>query len=134
MTENPFRSPAINEGIIGINSGSREDLRSVAKYQRGIMLCILGYFVAVICQFALPPSLRLVLAVGVLILGIAGTVFVFMLAMKVYSTAQGVLLGILTLVPCVGLVVLLMVNGKATKVLRQNGVKVGILGADPSTV
>ena len=36
--------------------------------------------------------------------------------MKVYSTGLGIVLGLLTLIPCVGLIVLLIVNGKATSV------------------
>jgi hypothetical protein len=59
---------------------------------------------------------------------------VFLLAIKVYSTGVGVLLGILTLVPCIGLIVLLIVNGKATGILKQNGIKVGLLGANLSQI
>jgi hypothetical protein len=44
----------------------------------------------------------------------------------------GVLLGILTLIPLIGLIVLLVINGKATKVLRANGHRVGLLGASLS--
>ena len=69
---------------------------------------------------------------AVAVIGLIGLVLVFLLATKVYGTALGVLLGILTLVPCVGLIVLLIVNGKATSVLRQNGHRVGLLGADLS--
>ena len=119
MPENPYQSPATNDRAIGVNSGSREDLRSVAKYQRGIMLSILGYIILVGAQFAVPDSLKIVLGLALLAVGLAGTVFVFLLAMKVYSTGTGVLLGILTLVPCLGLIMLLIVNGKATKVLRR---------------
>jgi hypothetical protein len=52
--------------------------------------------------------------------------------MKVYNTALGVLLGLLTFVPCINLIVLLVVNSKATSVLQLNGYKVGLLGADLS--
>ena len=134
MPENPYQAPATNARAIGVNSGSREDLRAVAKYQHGIMLCILGQIILAIGRIAAPDSLQLVLTLVLLAVGLAGTVFVFMLAMKVYSTGTGVLLGILTLIPCLGLIILLIVNGKATKVLRQNGIAVGILGANPATV
>ncbi len=134
MSQNPYQSPAASSTALGVNSGRREDLRSVAKFQRGIMICILAYVVAFACQFAVPEGLRMVLLAAMFIVSITATVFVFLLAMKVYSTGLGVLLGILTLVPCIGLVVLLIVNAKATKILKQNGVKVGIMGADPSTI
>jgi hypothetical protein len=88
--------------------------------------------VAVIGQFAIPPAQRPILAVVIIGVGLVATVFVFMLAMKVYSTWLGVLLGILTIVPCINLLVLLAINTKATNILRQNGYKVGLLGADMS--
>ena len=120
--------------VKGILSGSREDLRSVAKFQKGILVCILFQLVAIIGQLALPPEIRLLISIAVLVVGIVSSVFVFMLAIKVYGTALGVLLGVLSLVPCIGLIVLLIVNGKATSVLKQNGIKVGLLGANLSVI
>ena len=60
--------------------------------------------------------------------------FVFLLATKVYGTGLGILLGLLTFIPCIGLLVLLIVNGKATRVLKENGFKVGLLGANLAEV
>ena len=42
MSHNPFEAPAPNSRIIGIASGSREDLVKVAKYQRALFVCILA--------------------------------------------------------------------------------------------
>ncbi len=107
----------------------RADLRSIAIYQKGILVCILIYLIAVAAQFAVPRELRLILVIGVLGVVIAATVFVFLLSIKVYSTGVGVLLAILTLIPLIGLIVLLVINGKATGVLRRHGISVGLLGA-----
>ena len=134
MSENPYQSPSAQSQVVGVKSGSREDLKRVAKYQKGILVCILIYLVAVIGQFAIPAEARAIIGLGVLVIGLVGTVFVFLLAIKVYNTGVGVLLGILTLVPCIGLIVLLVVNGKATAVLKQNGIKVGLLGANLSQI
>jgi hypothetical protein len=132
--ENPYQSPMSEDRVVGVNSGSREDLRNVAKYQRGILFCILFNIIFILSRFFLPPGLQILLYIAIGILDVAGTVFVFMLAMKVYSTGLGIVLGVLTLIPCVGLIVLLIVNGKATSVLQANGISVGLLGADPSTI
>ena len=134
MSENPYQSPSAEPQVVGVKSGSREDLRSVAKYQKGILVCILIYVIAMIGQFAVPDEMGFIIGFGILVVGLVGTVFVFLLAIKVYSTGVGVLLGILTLVPCIGLIVLLVVNGKATAVLKQNGIKVGLLGANLSQI
>jgi hypothetical protein len=134
MSENPFEPPRDTSPAVGVLSGQREDLRTIARFQKGILVCILIYLIAVIAQFALPPELRIFMAVGVMIFALAGAVFVFLLAIKVYGVGLGILLGVLSMAPCLGLIVLLLVNGKATNVLRQNGIKVGLMGANISSI
>ena len=134
MSENPYQSPLEYTPAVGVKSGRQEDVRSVAVYQKGILVCILIYLIGVIGQFTLPPQLRPILALGVLPVGVTGLVFVFLLSTKVYHPAVGVLLGILTLVPLVGLLVLLAVSDRATRILRQNGHRVGLLGAKLSDI
>jgi hypothetical protein len=111
---------------------NRADLRNVATYQRMILVCILAYIILVILNFVLPTSLQLVIWIVAIGLSLTATVCVFLLATKVYSTGLGVLLAILTLVPIIGLIVLLIINGKATSVLRAHDIPVGFLGADLS--
>jgi hypothetical protein len=116
---------------------SRADLRSVATYQKGIITCILVYLIAIASQFVLPQPAKDILFIGlaglgVIAISIVATVFVFLLATKVYTTGIGVLLGILTLVPIVGLFALLVINGKATTILKNHGIRVGLLGANAS--
>ncbi|MGH7192233.1 MAG: hypothetical protein ACREJM_01725, partial [Candidatus Saccharimonadales bacterium] len=104
-------------------------VRSVALYQKGVLICILLYFGAIVGQFFLAQQLVLLLRFGVLLIALTAMVFVFLLATKVYGLGLGVVLGLLALIPCFGLIILLIVNGKATSVLRQNGYTVGLLGA-----
>jgi hypothetical protein len=105
------------------------NLRDVAGKQRAVILCILANLLVVLSQFMAPPAARPLIALLFLGVGITATVFVFMFALTIYSTAVGIVLGILTIIPYVGLLPLLIVNGKATKILRQHGIKVGLLGA-----
>lgn len=127
--DNPYRAPMSDEPVaVGVLSGRQEDVQSVALYQRGVMVCILLYLLAVGAQIVTPADFRVFLAIGALLVVLSGAVFVFLLAIKVYGAGLGVLLGLLTLIPCLGLIVLLVVNSKATKVLRQNGYTVGLLG------
>ena len=132
MSENPFQSPREFDQVVGVVSGRREDLKSVAMYQKGILVCILVYLLMVVGQFLIPENLRIFLGLGFIALAIASTVFIFLLAIKVYNVGLGILLGLLAMIPCIGLIVLLTVNGKATKILQQNGFRVGLLGADLS--
>ena len=127
MSYNPFEAPASNSRVIGIVSGSREDLLKVAKYQKGILVCILVYILAVAGQFALPPQIRPLVGLGVLVVGLIAAIFTILLAMKTHGTGLGIILGVLCLVPILGLLILLLVNQKATTVLQLNGIKVGLL-------
>jgi hypothetical protein len=131
MDENPYQSPLADlRPAVGVLSGEHRDVRAVAVYQKGILLCILVYLLAIIGGFVIPKPLTFFVGLAALGAGLAGTVFVFLLSTKVFGVALGVLLGILTLVPCLGLLVLLIINGKATNVMRQNGHRVGLLGAN----
>lgn len=133
MSQNPFQSPQVSGGVRGIPGGRRRDLRDVAKYQKGILMCILAYLCAVILSPILgrtSPGMAPLIGLAVLAVMITATVFVFLLATRVYGTGLGILLGVLTLFPCLGLIVLLVINGKATSILRNNGVSVGLLGAN----
>ena len=110
------------------------DLRKIAIRQRAIMFCILAYFGCGLSSFILPAQLRPFCGLGLVAAALTGMVFVFMLAMALYNPALGIILGILTLVPLLGLLVLLMVNNKATTELRQHGITVGLLGADSNQI
>jgi len=106
--------------------------QNVALYQKVVILCVVLYLLAVLTQFGLPEELRPLLGLGVLAVILVGTVFVFLLSVEVYSVGRGILLGVGTMIPCVGLFVLLHVNQKAVQVLREAGVSVGLLGARTS--
>ena len=110
------------------------DLRTIAVRQRGIMFCILAYIVLVLGQFLFPPEVRPIVGLLALAASITAAVFVFMLALALYNTAAGIVLGILTLIPLVGLIVLLVINGKATNTLRRHNIRVGLLGADAKQI
>lgn len=110
------------------------DLRTIALRQRAILYCILGYVALFLAQFAFPPDVRFVPMLLAFAVSIAASFFVFTLSIALYNTGTGIVLGVLTLVPYVGMIVLLVINGKATNVLRQHGIRVGLLGAPTSQI
>ncbi len=127
MAENPYEAPA--DEATGVLSGKRDDVLEIAKYQKGIILCIVANFVIYVGSGASPPDLRIFLLVALVIVGLISAGLVVLLCLKVYSTAAGILMGLLSLVPCIGLIVLLIVNTRAPQILQDNGFKVGLLGA-----
>lgn len=124
--ESPTSSVAHDVDDVNVD---RADVRGIAIYQKGILVFILIYFILVIAQFGIPAELRPIVGIGVHGLGVVAAVFVFMLAIKVYSLPVGILMAIITLIPLVGLITLLIINGKATSMLQMRGVSVGLLGA-----
>jgi len=136
MDENPYQSPLAEASPVSMNlpSDRREELRSIAVWQKGVLVCILVQLVAILAQygFAAGSWPRFIVGVCQLGSGLEGAIFVVGLATKVYHSVLGVVLGVFALFPCIGLLVLLAVNERATKALQGNGYRVGLLGADLS--
>lgn len=110
------------------------NLRQVASRQRAIMYCLLGYIASYVLTIAVPSPLNLVFALAIIACSVTAAVFVFMLALSVYNATAGIVLGILTLIPLIGVITLLIINAKATRTLRAHGIRVGLLGANPNQV
>jgi hypothetical protein len=107
----------------------RDELKSIAVYQKSICVCILVNLMALVAALTLRPIIAPFAGLFLLV-PVVFVVFVILLAIKLYGTGVGVVLGILTLLPLIGLLILLIINGKATRTLKENGLKVGLLGAD----
>ena len=86
MSDNPFQSPSGDARIVGTRGGSLQELKNVAKYQRGVLLCllaqILGGVGVVFLAPVLPPTALLLYNLALFSLGIISTVFVFLLAIQ----------------------------------------------------
>ena len=116
-------------------------LKRIAKNQRNLCLCILLLIVGLVAHIILyqkgwtvggigDPSIATYIS---LLVNIYAAILVILLAANVYnSTIVGIILGLLCLIPCAGLLVLLAINQQATRLLKQNGIKVGLIGANLS--
>lgn len=137
MSDNPYQAPQADEpAAVGVRSGRREDLRSVAIYQKGVLIYLLINLVYIMINmcfgmglFYMSDRVQLILLSIYVPVTLAGLVCICLLATKVYHPVLGILWGLLTVIPCIGLFILLVVNNKATTVLQQNGYQVGLLGA-----
>ncbi len=59
---------------------------------------------------------------------------IYLLAAELINAGIGVLCAILMFVPCISLIVLLVINQKATAFLQSNGIRVGFLGTSPDNI
>ncbi|QJW95488.1 hypothetical protein [Frigoriglobus tundricola] len=114
---------------------SADGLKRIARYQRWLIAVVLaqlalwlGFIALTLLNSGRAPGIDFP-GVLTLILGGVGGVFVFLLAWELRGAFAAVVFGLATLVPCIGLIVLTLVNGYASTELRKHGVKVGVFGA-----
>lgn len=135
MSDNPYQAPAEEPALISpVIIDEREELRTAARNQKGLLICIL------ISLPLIPGSLLSAsdeaqgAILFLILLGIAGAVYVYQLAINFFPTTQAILCGILTIIPGLSLFVMLVIYFKTSKFLRQNGIQVGLLGANLSDI
>jgi hypothetical protein len=128
--------------VLGYQGSGNPDgwqrVRRIAKAQRlllwAVLISLLFIAPAQILQFAaptLPLAVVAVVALGlVLVAGVIRAIATFQLSLALgYHLALTILLLILSFAPCLGLIVLLVVNQQATNALRRAGLTVGLMGA-----
>ena len=111
----------------------------IARNQKRLLVCIaLLILVAIVAIYdrrigvdsLVHHELYDIPAIGYYIVNAAAFIFIILLASNVYnSTLLGVINGLLCLIPCFGIIVLLLVNRRATHYLREHNIKVGFMGA-----
>ena len=143
LSENPYEAPRADLRAVGRaeRSAGRCAAGRGSHLQKVILVCILIQIVNIVFQMAvaigklpIPQAALMAASIVSLITSVVSAVYVFILAIRIYNTGLGILFGLLALVPCAGLIVLLVVNAKATGILQANGHKVGLMGADLSTI
>lgn len=95
-----------------------------------ILVSIFLYIVTASAFSLLPEELQglfPILAVITLLLSVTSA---FLLALRLYGIVVGIIIGLLTIAPYVGLVALFFINFKASNLLQAHGISVGMLGAD----
>ena len=101
------------------NEFTAKELFEIAKRQKQILWIILISFLCML----FPPA--------ILIVAIFQVFYIYKLAVAVRSSfAWGYI--ILSFLPLISLLALLSVNGKASRILKANGVKIGLMGVAKS--
>lgn len=122
-TSNPYEAPKAD---VAMPVADEPQTEQVASAQKLIIYAILAYFAAAVVRVLLGP-VGLLVGVAALLMGLVGA---YRLCTGLgYPMAIRVLLMLLMCVPLVSLIVLLVLNGKATRRLRDAGYRVGLLGA-----
>ena len=125
------------EAVVG--RGKRINLVKLARAQRLLLRFVLGaigiyagipFMLGVLGSYIpAPGAIIAVMGVALLALGIASIVQTVRLEVAAGGNiVVAVLVGILMLVPLLGLILVAIVNGRATGILRKHGARVGFLG------
>lgn len=130
MTNNPYEPPAVQSTSTLDTVKAR--LFEIAKAQRFLCIVILVAILFNIGVFFTPTELPIFLLAAVqIVLSVLQAGSIFWLAKSVYQSAtSGILFLLIGLIPCIGLIGLLIVNGAASKELQRFGYRVGLLGAN----
>lgn len=135
MSKNPYRSPLPPYKAQKRDEGRPlgqmpvEKLKFIAAIQKALIIFIAGRVIGVIIALSLPIEIGPFVFIATYFIAILSTITVILLAIQVFGVVQAILYGFLSLIPCIGLIVLLQVNGEATNILQSNGIKVGLFGA-----
>ncbi|MBK7400368.1 MAG: hypothetical protein IPJ34_29970 [Myxococcales bacterium] len=130
MANDPYQAPTAASAPQA-DASLKARLRPIAVSQRWVNLMVLASLIAFLAIFLLGigDPLRLIVFAA---LGVLSAAAVTQLAYRVYESAvAAVLAAIGCLVPYVSLVVMVVVNQSATKMVKAAGYQVGLLGADP---
>jgi hypothetical protein len=133
---NPYESPQfVGKAIVA--EPEREKMRRVANRQQFVLYALLANIVINVALIALGDQrgpAKLIVVILAISIVIATMIAAFMLATELYNVIIGVVCALLMPVPCIALLTLLIINGKATNYLQQRGVKVGFMGVNPNTI
>ncbi len=127
--------PRILSGIAAPRE--RLNLSEIAFRHRVLMRTLLaGLFIELILGFMIASDWTAIALVLSLVFVIFRMTVALRLGLAVFRPkAIGVLLAILTVLPCyVWLVFIVIIHNRATSVLTENGIKVGFMGADPASI
>jgi hypothetical protein len=127
------------EPAASASTGTRERLKLVAGAQRWVIAAVLAQLALWGCWFVLNASGKArggpdqVYALS-FVIGLGGAVCVFRLAHAVRGPIGGYLYGLAAIVPVIGLIVTLLVNGYASDELKKSGLTPGFFGVSDSSI
>jgi hypothetical protein len=117
------------------------DLRQIAYHQKMLLRWVLAYLVAFVVVCVTHPILDAIgnevvqnvvsapIVIFILFVPFAWSFCILNLATKVEGTGGGCVLFVFCAIPLLGLILVLSLNEKATKVLKKHGIRVGLMGA-----
>lgn len=111
-----------------------DNVLSVAERQRWLLGVFFSFYILAMASSQIPAELDLVVLVLRLVLWVGMVVVMARLASKLYSLGLTITFSVLTLIPLLNLIAMLIVNQKASALIKDAGFKVGLGGADVNEI
>lgn len=132
-SENPYSAPRADLDDSAA-TGDRARVLAAARGQRHANLLILTSIVMMALAVAKLPGFALLLPFLQLVYVIVMAVIVFRAVRGIHGTLRAVIYALLSWVPILNILLLLTISSTATKLLRENGFRVGLLGTNLKSV
>src|SRR5262249_42066811 len=110
------------------------EVRQIALLQKGVITMIACHLILIVAMQFVPPETRPILSWLYLLIAVGGVICTWLLAITLYGVLLGVLIALSTGIPCIGLVMLVVINGRATLELKEYGVPVHLFGVPWSAI
>ena len=98
------------------------------------LLAVIIAYVLSMATVSQPVPIRVLVVVLSLAAVLFAMIAVALLANELYNVVAAVICAILAILPCIGLLTILVLNQKATSHLQKKGLKVGFMGVDPRRI
>ncbi|MBP5586974.1 MAG: hypothetical protein J6Y92_11555 [Lentisphaeria bacterium] len=110
---------------------TKEQIIAIAKNQKYVLIFLLFRIISYLLMCGMAGNvLEQLFRLLALMFSILTVIFFVKLMIALKTAAVWVVIrAVLSFIPIIGLVVLLVVNSKATKVLKSAGIEIGLLGA-----
>jgi hypothetical protein len=131
--ENPYQAPVHVSSLPLPDGAQLLRLKGIAESQRRVMLCVLGQ-IAIFAGTRMAAMESWVVGLAYILVAILTLACTVQLAYRTKGTGTAVVVGVLSVVPFLGLLMMLFASGWATKELKAAGFKVGLLGGRPKEV
>ena len=130
---NPYAPPAaLGTAPPGIPKGF-ENLLRIAKFQRGLIVCIVSYLAGIMTMLLFGQSAYWIFMGSILLVSVSailGWIFLIRLTYRLFGLRIAWIVGFCYLIPLVGFFVMLVMSSRAGWLLREAGFKTGLFGAD----
>ena len=127
--KNIYETPKAELSIEKGSDGSDEIL-VIAKRQKALLYTLLVYLLVSGASGGVNPEIKPLLQLVAIPVMIAIVIFTARLCLKLYGKAGAIFMIVLSIIPLVNLIIILIANSKANKLIKSKGFKVGLVGAN----